>query len=195
MGHGEGGLRGVEIIDLVFARQAAFERPLFEAAIPSLAGVPWACAGEDVAWFGVTPRSNPPLDLLARQFDERVEATAAGDAALLARLLDRRLNGQVHTAWAYGQMAANRIDLRLLVLDPGESARPRLKAAGFSRCTARDLWGREVSSHSDLHALAVLVDHAFFNDEMPEYWAERRDARVRFSARLGELTRHAPHDR
>lgn len=168
--------------DVIFAHNAAFDRPHVERRLPPIAGRPWACTCNDLDWreLGFEGKSLSYLVVQCGWFYEahRAEGDVLATLYLLAHELEPGetvLKTLIHRA--------QRPTFRLHVIDSPFRTKDTLKARGYLWDGTERYWWREVCE-ADLED-----ERTWLAEKIYTGWGEPAISRVDWTTRHAKAAR------
>ena len=176
-------------VDLVIAHNAGFDRQFVEARLPQFCHFAWACSFADIGWKS-QGRNSAKLESLALEMGYFYDAHRAEmDCHALLAVLASPLPQLPHTGLAHLIAQAARPSYRLQATNAPFEAKDQLKSRGYRWNAEQKVWHTRLDDETALAAELEWLKHNVYPSRAASVLCERLDARVRYSSRLGQITK------
>lgn len=174
--------------DVVIAHNAAFDRPFVEARLPRFEQLAWACSFADIDWKA-QGHGSARLEYLAMEMGWFFDAHRAEvDCHALLAVLGAMLPASGQTGLARLLAAAGQPGLRLQATAAPFDAKDLLKARGYRWNAEQKVWHTRLDDEAQLQAECEWLKATVYGNRSARVQVEKLDARVKYSARAGELS-------
>lgn len=174
--------------DVVIAHNAAFDRPFVEARLPRFEKLAWACSFADIDWKA-QGHGSARLEYLAMEMGWFFDAHRAEvDCHALLAVLGTMLPVAGQTGLARLLAAARQPGFRLQATAAPFDAKDLLKARGYRWNAEQKVWHARLDDEAQLQAECEWLKATVYGNRSARVQVEKLDARVKYSARAGELS-------
>ncbi len=177
----------LEGVDLVVAHNAGFDRSFVEGRLAQFQHLDWACSFADIDWKA-QGRGSAKLENLAQSLGLFYDAHRAEmDCHALLAVLVEPLPVEQHTGLAHLLQTLAKPVFRLQATQAPFDAKDLLKARGYRWNAEQKVWHTRLGDAEALAAECAWLKTAVYHQRSALVQVEKLDARVKYSARAGEL--------
>lgn len=177
-------------VDLVVAHNAGFDRPFVEGRIAQFQHLAWACSFADIDWKA-QGKGSAKLENLAQGLGLFYDAHRAEmDCHALLAVLVTPLPVEQHTGLAHLLETVDKPVYRLQATQAPFDAKDLLKARGYRWNAEQKVWHTRLGDAQALSEECAWLKSTVYQQRSAVVQVEKLDARVKYSARAGELMRH-----